>query len=298
MHIYITERFGLTNADKKQLQEAGAILQDAPSEQTEVAIGSREVVAAKLPNLKFLQLMSAGFDYLDTDDLKRRGVILCNARGVYSIPIAEYVVGKILAVYKEDRTYLERQKKKEWLREAANLELYTKKVLMLGTGSIASEIAKRLKAFGCFVVGINTDGRDIEFFDECAPLAKLNDWLPQADIIINTLPANQATKKLLNRDNLSLSKKDALLINIGRGTTIVEADLIALLQQGHFLAVVLDVFEKEPLDPNSPLWDHPRVIITPHMSGDSDLVSERRKIQLLRNILHYLKGESLENRVF
>lgn len=249
----------------------------------------------KYPSLKLVHLVSAGFDYVDLETLKNHGVEVYNARGVYSIPIAEYIVGHLLSLTKQIPYYRDMQSQQLWEPQVSH-ELFGKSALFLGAGDIAQETSKRLSSFGVTTTGTNRKGNPIETFNQVYPLDSLNDLLPNYDIIINTLPANDHTIHILNKQTLSLMKKDAILINIGRGNALCTDDLLEILDD-HLDHVILDVFEEEPLPQNHPLWKHPKATLTPHCSGRSNAIDLRLFNLISKNIDAFIRKEPVENKI-
>lgn len=240
----------------------------------------------KFTSLKAVQLTSVGFDRVPVGYFASKGIALFNARGVYSVPMAEWIVLKILEIYKHSAEFFSQQKKKLWQKHRNLLELTDKRVLIVGTGSVGTECAKRLHAFGARILGT-------DIYDSCAyiqefyPMEELPEVLPDADAVVLTLPLTEKTKGLFSRELLSLMKDDSVLINVSRGPIIDEQALTELLEQGKFLGVALDVFEEEPLSESSPLWSSPRVSITPHNSFVSDRNSDRMFRLICQNLAEF-----------
>jgi phosphoglycerate dehydrogenase-like enzyme len=249
----------------------------------------------RMPALKWIQLSSIGIDQVPKTDVVDRGVILTNNRGGYSIPMGEWVVGKWLEIYKESRRFYEQQREKTWRLSTEVRELHGKRVGFLGTGTIASESAKRLAGFEVERIGFNTSGHGAEHFDACYPLDQLEAHLPLLDTIVVALPSTPATRHFLDERRLGLMRDDAVLINIARGEIIDEAALIETLQKGKFLGVALDVVTEEPLAEDSPLWDFDRVLITPHNSWISEMRNERRFALIKENLRRFMADEPLMN---
>ena len=215
-------------------------------------------------NLRYIQLTSAGFDRVDMDYVKSHGIEIHNARGVYSIPMAEFALCGVLQLYKQAAFFRENQCNHLWEKHRGLLELAGKKVLIVGCGSVGNECAKRFKAFGCSMTGVDLFPREDSLYSEMLPLDKLDNALKQADIVVLTLPLTEQTHHLIDNSKLSLMKDGATLVNIARGAII---DTKAFLYHiDRFTGVVLDVFEEEPLNENSPLWDKQNIILTPHNS--------------------------------
>lgn len=215
-------------------------------------------------NLRYIQLTSAGFDRVDMDYVKSHGIEIHNARGVYSIPMAEFALCGVLQLYKQAAFFRENQCNHLWEKHRGLLELAGKKVLIVGCGSVGNECAKRFKAFDCSITGVDLFPREDNLYSEMLPLDMLDNALKQADIVVMTLPLTEQTRHLIDNRKLSLMKDGATLVNIARGAIVDTETLLNHIDR--FTGAVLDVFEEEPLNENSPLWDKPNIILTPHNS--------------------------------
>lgn len=235
-------------------------------------------------SLKYIQLTSAGFDRVPMDYVRNHDIKIYNAKGVYSIPMAEFAVSGVLQLYKQSHFFYENQKKHIWNKHRGLLELYGKKVCIVGCGSVGTECAKRFKAFGCCVTGINLHPRLDENYEEMMDLNCLNKVLPKSDIVILTLPLTDETNHLMNESRLGLLNKDAILVNIARGAIIDISALIKILPK--IGGAVLDVFEEEPLEKNSRLWDMENVVVTPHNS----FIGSGNQVRLNKVILENIQG--------
>ena len=215
-------------------------------------------------NLRYIQLTSAGFDRVDTDYVKAHAIEIHNARGVYSVPMAEFALSGVLQLYKQSAFFRNNQQRHIWEKHRDLRELCGKRVLIVGCGSVGNECAKRFAAFDCVVTGVDLFPREDTLYSEILPLEKLDGALRQANIIVLTLPLTDQTNHLIDESKLSLLKDGAVLVNIARGAIV---DTEALMKHINRLGgAVLDVFEQEPLDENSPLWDKENIILTPHNS--------------------------------
>ena len=233
------------------------------------------------PNLRFIQLTSAGFDRVDTRYAAEHGIEVHNARGVYSIPMAEFAVSGVLQLYKEARFFAGNQRARRWEKHRGLKELFGKTVLILGCGSVGTECAKRFSAFGCKVIGCDIAPREDAAYEAMLPLLRLDELLPEADVLVLTVPLTPETERIMDRRRLGLLPESAVVVNISRGKVLDEAALYELLSSGRLMGAVLDVFETEPLPEGSPLWDLPNAILTPHNSfvGDGDEGRMNRCIQ-------------------
>jgi len=290
----LREEFGKDCAITFAQEDPAVIERELPH--TEVVIGEpKPELLKEAQALKWMQITWAGADRY-TGNFPD-GVVLTNASGAFGRIISEYTLGMILAQYKRLPLYYVNQKNKLWADMGSERSLLHNRVLILGTGNVGSNIAQKLHAFGTYNIGINRSGRSAEHFDEVHTLEQLDAFLPQADIVIGALPRTPGTIGLLDGRRLRLMKEDALLVNVGRGTMIVTKDLEAVLAEGRFYGVVLDVMDPEPLPQDSPLWICDRVLLTPHISGigfDHEPETENCIWNIcIENLRRYLKGETL-----
>ena len=250
---------------------------------------------SKMKRLKWIQLSSIGIDQVPMAIVRINNIMLSNNRGGYSIPMGEWVVMKVLEIYKKSRLLYQQQDKKLWKMNKDILELYGKTVTFIGTGSIGQESAKRLQGFDVNIIGVNTKGTPVEYFDTCYPIIELKEVLAKSDVVILTIPYTEATHHLIDEAELKALKPEAALINVSRGSIINEKALVKHLQEGNLMGAALDVFEEEPLPSNNPLWDFDRVIITPHNSWISELRNDRKYRMILENMKQYKKGNNISN---
>lgn len=248
----------------------------------------------KFPNLKWIQLTSMGFEQVPKEVVDR-GIVVTNNKNGYSIPMGEWVVLNILELMKNRKQAYNNQQDKKWFVDHNIEEAYQKTITFIGTGDISRESVKRLSGFDVKIFGVNTDGRDIEGFDKCFKMDEIEFVLKQSDVVIITLPNTEKTHHLFDKAKLKKMKKDSYLINVSRGAIINEQDLIEHLNEGKFKGVALDVFEKEPLSKDSPLWDIERVVITSHNSWISEKIGERRWNMTYENFKRYKEDKELVN---
>ena len=218
----------------------------------------------KFTNLKYIQLTSAGFDRVDMNYVKAHNIEIHNARGVYSIPMAEFAICGVLQLYKQAAFFRENQRNHLWEKHRGLLELAGKNVLIVGCGSVGNECAKRVKSFDCTITGVDLYPREDSLYSEILPLDKLNNALKQAEVVVLTLFLTDQTHHLIDESKFSLMKNGTTLVNIARGAIIDTKAL--LIHIDRFTGAVLDVFEEEPLNENSPLWSKQNIILTPHNS--------------------------------
>ena len=235
------------------------------------------------PNLRYIQLTSAGFDRVPMDEVNRRGIKICNARGVYGIPMAEFAVGGVLQLYKHSRHFDKNQKEHGWNKCRELLELWGKQVTIVGCGNIGQECAKRFAAFDSKVIGVDIFTADLPGIEKMYHISELLQVLPYSDVVVLTLPLTEETRHLFSRDAFAQMKPGAILVNIARGAVVDTQALMDALQN-RLGGAVLDVFEEEPLSPDSPLWDMDNVLVTPHNSFVGDNNDRRLTDVILQNL--------------
>jgi phosphoglycerate dehydrogenase-like enzyme len=245
-----------------------------------------EALAGPPGPLRVIQTLSAGVNWLAGHVPEH--VTVCNARGVYDVPLAEWAVGAILAMQRGLIRARDAQAERSWTSFEPD-ELAGRRVLILGFGSIGRAIADRLSAFGVEIVGVGRTRRDGSH-----SAAELDDLLPDADIVVDMLPLTSETRGLLDARRLGLLPDGALLVNAGRGPTVDTAALLAELATGR-LRAVLDVVDPEPLPADHPLWALPNVLISPHVAGDSPATTIRAFELAGDQIRRFAAGEPLLN---
>lgn len=282
MKLLLTGAFNYTEKQLVELQDLGYDITFIQDEREEVSfdVSEFEVVVcnnlflyndiSKFNKLKAVQLTSAGVDRVPLNYIKENKIQLYNAKNVYSVPMAEWVVLKILEIYKKSKIFWKNQENHTWKKERELFELTNKNIGIIGFGDVGIEVSKRLKAFGTNITAINRSKVDSKYIDKYVPLSELDNVLPEMDIIILTVASTPETKHLINKKQLNLMHNNAILINVARGDLMNQEELIKSLDNNKFLGVALDVFEEEPLVYSSPLWDYENVYITPHNSFVSE----------------------------
>ena len=237
---------------------------------------------ADFKNLKYIQLTSAGYDRVPLDYINEHHIEIHNARDVYSIPMAEFAISGVLQLYKQTRFFYENQRSRVWKKHRNVTELYDKAVCIVGCGSVGTECAKRFKAFGCHVIGVDLYPRADENFEKIFSLEDFETVLNECSVVVLALPLTDKTEHLMNERKLRALKPETILVNIARGAVLDTDALINILP--NIGGAVLDVFEEEPLSEDSPLWEMENVIITPHNSFVGE--GNRRRLQnlILKNI--------------
>lgn len=268
----------------------------------EVIIGEPNGEELELaPRLKWLQITWSGADRYTKDPAFPAGVTLTSATGAFGVTISEHVLGGILTLCRHLPAYRYYQQRGVHRMAAPEKLLYSGTALILGTGDIGTQVARRLKAFGMTVVGVCRERRPLPpDFDEVRTLAEAESVLPLADVVVCCLPDTAATRGYFDRARLLRLKSDAILVNVGRGSLVVSDDLAAVLAEGHLYGAVLDVTEPEPLPKHHPLRRMRNVVLTPHVAGVSFSAEEtERKIAAIccDNLRRYLNGWPLRNQV-
>ena len=234
-------------------------------------------------NLKYIQLLSAGLDRVPLDYVKEHNIQIWNAQGVYSIPMAEFVISGVLQILKSSRFFYKNQMEARWEKNRKLLELFDMKVLVVGTGSVGTEIAKRFRAFTDYVRGVDLTPRSIPYFEEVVSMEALDAELSAVDIVVVTLPLTSETHHLFNIERFAGMKENSIFVNVARGGFVDESALSKALNDKLYGAV-LDVFEKEPLPDTSDFWRRENVILSPHNSFVSDGNNKRMWTLIYKNL--------------
>lgn len=244
-------------------------------------------------NVVWVQSTFAGIDAMNAESL-RKDYILTNVRDVYGPPLAEYAFSYILLFRKEVLEHIAYQKEKIWQQRSQPM-LGGETLCILGAGSIGTEIARIGKAFGMRVLGYRTSKKPAKHFDEVYAGDELKDFLAKGDYVIDVLPNTAATTDVINKETISAMKPTVLFMNIGRGNSVNENDLLEAMREKRIARAVLDVFKKEPLPSESPLWSAPNLYITPHLAG---YVVTDEIFEIFReNYRRFRAGEELMYRV-
>jgi len=247
--------------------------------------------------LRWIHIASAGVDRLLFPELADSSVVVTNSRGVFDRPIAEYVLGLILAIAKDLGTTLALQREATW-RHRETRRIDTQHALVVGTGSIGRATGRLLLAAGMTVTAVGRTARqhdpDFAAVHSGEELASL---LPAADYVIVAAPLTEATRGMFDARAFARMKDSAWLVNVGRGAIVDEHDLLPALRTGAIGGAALDVFAAEPLAPDHPLWTLPNVIVSPHMSGDFVGWLAALVQVFIENFDRWRAGEPLHNEV-
>ena len=234
---------------------------------------------AACENLRLLQTKSAGTEQYQKPGVLPEGVTLLSASGAYGHSVSEHMFAMLLSLMKRLPAYRDRQKNGTWSDLGPVKTLAGARVLCVGTGDLGSSFARLCKALGAHTAGIRRDtGKPAGGIDEMHPMDRLDELLPRSDVVALMLPHSADTVHLMDRRRLLLMKKDAILLNGGRGTTVDCAALAEVLEDGHLWGACLDVTDPEPLPANHPLWAQERAVLTPHTAGGDHLADTADRI--------------------
>lgn len=266
---------------------------------------------ARSPRLMWVHSATAGVERVLTPASRSRGVVITNARGVFSRPIAEYVMLMILAVSRRLPQLLELQHERTW-QPLEGVELRDLTVGIVGLGSMGRAVGALATAFGCRVVATRrrseegTAARSADLEDASPGELALErvlgpeglpELLAESDFVVLAAPLTPETEGMINAETLALMKPGSWLINVARGRLVDERALIRAAREGPIGGAVLDTFREEPLPPTSPLYDLPNIIVTPHTSWSSGRVLDRSIELFCENLRRYRLGEPLLNAV-
>ncbi|WP_113926566.1 D-2-hydroxyacid dehydrogenase [Bacillus sp. P14.5] len=251
----------------------------------------KEAALEKETALRWIQTWSAGVDNMPLDQLDTKDILLTSANGVHAYPISETIFAMMLGLTRKIHTYIRKQDQKEWAHSGLKLEIHGKTIGIIGVGAIGKETAKIAQAFDMKVLGVRHSGKGSEHVDEMFRTEQLHEVLPRCDYVVNTVPLTPDTSGMFGKREFEDMKDTAFLINIGRGETVKEAELIEALQTKKIAGAGLDVFETEPLKKDSPLWEMENVIITPHTAGSTEFYNKRVIEDIfIPNLKEYISG--------
>ncbi len=255
---------------------------------------------ARSPNLKWYQSWYAGADWLQKfPEVKTHSFVLTNSSGIHGVQMSEHLFGMLISWYRKFPAAFAAQGRHEWLTFTyPDMDVLAgKTMLIIGYGTIGKRVARIAQAFDMKVVGVKRRAASEQDLHAVAVdvFENLHKRLAEADIVVNILPLTQETKGLYNRTIFQAMKRDALFVNIGRGGSVNEDDLVEALRKGTIKGALLDVTVEEPLSATSPLWDLPNLMLTSHFSGFHPQYDELAFQVFLENLERYNRGESLRN---
>lgn len=247
--------------------------------------------------LKWLQLNNAGTEGF-CDGVLPEGAVLTNATGAYGLAISEHMIGMLFELRKKLQFYRDNQRMRLWKKEGQVSLIQGNTVLVVGLGDIGTTFARKMKALGCYVIGVKRRSALCpEGVDEVYTIEHLDTLLPRADVVALSMPGNEQTYHVMDRNRLNLLKPEAVIINVGRGSAIDTEALVEALREERIAGAALDVTDPEPLPMDHPLWDLRHSLITPHVSGGFALPETLEKIVDIcaENLKRYVNGEELKN---
>jgi phosphoglycerate dehydrogenase-like enzyme len=259
-----------------------------------------EILSA--PRLRWLHTQAAGVGHMLSPELLASDIVLTNSRGVRAPAIAEHVMAMVLVLARQLHTMLDYQRQRIWAQETLDRggrmwTLAGRTMGIVGVGSIGERLAPLAAGFGMTVKAVRRriDAPLPPGVCEVLPPDRLHDLLASSDVVVLAAALTPDTEGLIGTPELAVMQSHAVLVNVGRGGLVREPDLIAALQRGVIGGAALDVFADEPLDPESPLWTLPNVIISPHVSGTIERYWETSADLFIENLRRFEAGEPLVN---
>jgi len=246
--------------------------------------------------LRWIQVTSAGTEFLMPAAPLLGPVLVTNARGLHAAPIADYVMTAAVMLHSDFPRFFRAQSARRWDRRPVQA-LAGKALGVVGLGSIGQEIARRAVAAGMEVLGVRRSGAAVAGVSTVFPPSELPSFLGACDFVVVTVPMTGETQALIGREELAHMKASAYLINVARGPVVDQRALSQALREGRLAGACLDVFETEPLPPDDPLWSMSNVIVTPHIAGMRVDYAERLAELFVENVRRFQAGRELLNRV-
>jgi len=265
----------------------------------EIVVTSRvpDDLLAAADDLRWIQALSAGVDFIDTDALAARNVALTNVSGIHAKPIGQQVLGYLLYFSRRFDKAVAQQRRREWERYGGR-ELGDATVGIVGVGAIGSQVADYCDTLGARTLGVKRDPSDAPtVLDHVTTPDELSSVVAESDYLVLACPLTDETHHLIDRDALERLPDHAVVVNIARGPVVDQSALVDALEADDIRGAALDVFEEEPLPEASPLWEREDVLVTPHMAGTTPHYWERAADVFVTNLDHYRAGEPLENRI-
>jgi len=249
-----------------------------------------EELLSKASSLKWIMVIAAGIDGLPFGALHKRNILVTSAKGIHKAPMSEYVVFMLMFVYRQGKTLIENEKNKVWTRDIHMEEITNKKMLIAGTGILGKEIAKVAKAFNIKTIGVSRSGNPVDYFDEIIVKNQMEQRIKEVDFVISILPSTPETKGFFEYKHFKSMSNHAIFMNIGRGDVVKEEDVLTAVREKEIYHAVLDVFEEEPLDMESPFWEEENITVTTHLSGVSPHYHNRALNVFSENLKEYKRS--------
>lgn len=254
-----------------------------------------EPLVQEWPRLEWLHLTRAGVPLTLTEILRGRSTLLTNSSGVHAPGMGEYVVGMTLAHFQRHAELRAQQARSEWPGWFGFRELGGKTAGILGPGAIGMAAARRFRAFDMRIVGLRRRPEPIPELDQTYTPDQLLEFLAPLDVLVIAAPLTSETRGLLGQPQLAAMKRGVFLVNVARGAILDDDAVLDALRSGQLGGAALDAFAEEPLPADSPFWAAPNTVVTPHMSGKTDRVHQRRFDLFVHNLERFRAGEPLVN---
>ena len=249
------------------------------------------------PNLKWIHLISAGVEHLLPLDWMFDDLVLTNSSGVHAKNAGEYGLMSILMLQRHMTKIITNQRDKKFVSLFSN-PIKGKTVVLVGTGTLGSSMAKLVAPLGVNIIGVNKRGRKVEGCSKIITIDKIDNVLPDADFLYLAVPGTPETKNLINRERLNMLKPECGIVNIGRQSVMDYEALCEKLKKNEIAGAILDVFTPEPIEKNSKLWSTPNLIITPHVSSDDHGNYVKLTLDIfVKNLKLFIDNKELNNRV-
>ena len=249
------------------------------------------------PNLKWIHCTAAGVEHLSPFTWSFDELVITNSSGVHAKKAGEYGLMSVLMLQNHMPKIITNQKNKEFVSLFGN-PIAGKNIVLVGTGSLGSSMAKLLKPLGANIIGVNKKGRPVEGCSKILTIDKIDSILPKADILYLALPETLETKNLIDRKRLDMLKPSCGIINIGRQSVLDYDTLCEKLNNKELSGAILDVFTNEPIEQNSKLWHTPNLIITPHVSSDDNGNYVKMTLELfVKNLKLFIENKELSNQI-
>ena len=249
------------------------------------------------PNLKWIHCTAAGVEHLFPFDWTYDDLKITNSSGVHAKKAGEYGLMSVLMLQNHLPKIITNQKNKEFISTFGN-PIEGKNIVLVGTGALGSSMAKLVEPLGANIIGVNKKGKSVEGCSQILTIDKLDTVLPKADILYLALPETPETKNLINKRRLDLLKTTCGIVNIGRQSAVDYEVLCDKLEKSEIAGAILDVFNPEPIDKNSRLWNTKNLVITPHVSSDDNGNYVKMTLELfVKNLKLFIEKKELENQI-
>tara|TARA_S200000501_G_scaffold286716_1_gene271202 strand:- start:855 stop:1874 length:1020 start_codon:yes stop_codon:yes gene_type:complete len=249
------------------------------------------------PNLKWIHCTAAGVEHLFPFDWVYDDLKITNSSGVHAKKAGEYGLMSVLMLQNHLPKIITNQKNKEFISTFGN-PIAGKNIVLVGTGALGSSMAKLVEPLGANIIGVNKKGKSVEGCSQILTIDKLDTVLPKADILYLALPETPETKNLINKRRLDLLKITCGIVNIGRQSALDYEVLCDKLEKNEIAGAILDVFNPEPIDKSSRLWNTKNLVITPHVSSDDNGNYVKMTLELfVKNLKLFIEKKELENQI-